>query len=153
MHKMGTFQPTAPSDQSMPAMFLPKQFIAPLLVAFALVQVPSLALAAGPGVNGSYTASQTSGTIKFKVVKRVVQFNGYQGNMIINGKTYPGIFYAPNNGTNGVGFVWYYPNNYAQAGDALVYPQSDGSYSGSIEFLNRKGAVSDSGVMTVTITF
>ena len=88
------------------------------------------AMAAGRGAVGSFVTPTRSGTVKFVAVKRVVQINGYQGNMVIAGRTYPGVMYGIASGSGQVSFVWYYPTDYAQAGQAVLTLLPDGTYSG-----------------------
>lgn len=100
-----------------------------------------LAHAAPTGV-GTFTTPSTAGTIKFTAVK-AVRGIGYQGNVNISGKNFPGVMYAGN--PTGTGLVWYYPTSYEEAGNAMLYRQIDGSFSGIINFLSKKGTTINSG--------
>jgi hypothetical protein len=111
------------------------------------------AMATGRGAVGSFTTPTVSGTVKFVAVKRVVQWNGYRGNMVISGRTDPGIMYGLRDGSGRVAFVWYYASDYAQAGRAILSLTPDGSSVGPIDFMNHKGVITNSGSMTVQIVF
>lgn len=111
------------------------------------------AMAAGRGATGTFTTPTKSGTVKFIAVKRVVQWNGFQGNMVIAGKTYPGVMYGLRDGSGRIGFYWYYASDYAQAGQAVLTLQPDGSYSGKLDFTNHNGVVTNSGTMNVKAVF
>jgi hypothetical protein len=111
------------------------------------------AMAAGQGALGTFVTPTRSGAVKFVAVKRVVQINGYQGNMIIAGRTFPGVMYGLRDGSGRVGFVWYYPSDYAQAGQAVLSLLPDGTYSGPMDFMNHRGAITESGTMTVKVIF
>jgi hypothetical protein len=79
-----------------------------------------------------------------------VQF-GYEGKFTIDGKTYPGSFYAIR-GTSNVGMVWYYGTSGLQAGSAVVAPAGGTAYTGTLSFTDRKGNVTDAGSISVDIT-
>ena len=123
------------------------------LVFTGCLLVSSSAMAVGQGASGAFATPVRSGAVRFVAVKRVVQFNGYQGNMTIAGKKYPGVMYGLPDGSGRVGFVWYYPSDYAQAGQAVLSPLPNGTYSGPIDFMNRQGNVTESGTMTVNVVF
>lgn len=110
-------------------------------------------MAAGQGALGTFSTPTRSGTVKFVAVKRVVQWSGYQGNMVVAGRTYPGVMYGLRDGSGRVGFVWYYPADYAQAGQAVLSLQPDGTYSGQMDFMNHRGVITESGTMTVKVVF
>jgi hypothetical protein len=110
-------------------------------------------MAAGQGALGSFVTPTRSGTVKFVAVKRVVQFNGYHGNFVIAGTSYPGVMYGLRDGSGRVGFVWYYPSDYAQAGQAILTLGADGKYTGPIDFMNHRGVIAESGTMTVAVVF
>lgn len=116
-----------------------------------LISAP--AMAAGQGASGTFTTPTRSGAVKFVAVKRVLQLNGYQGNMVIAGRTYPGVMYGLRDGSGRVGFVWYYPTDYAQAGQAVLSLQADGTYSGQLDFTNHRGVVTESGTIIVKVVF
>lgn len=101
--------------------------------------------AAVPNVTGTYITTTKSGTVSFVAVKRVIQF-GYQGTVKIDGKGSPGVEYFPR--TGGIGLAWYYGNTGLTAGNAMCFPQPDGSYTGQVWFFDRKGNIIDSGTMT-----
>lgn len=105
------------------------------------------------GAKGTFVTPVRSGAVKFVAVKRVVQFNGYQGNMTIAGKTFPGVMYGLKDGSGRIGFVWYYTSDYAQAGSTFVSIQPDGTWQGQIDFTNHKGVVTETGVTNLSIVF
>ena len=111
--------------------------------------VSTSALAAGQGAVGTFSTSTRSGAVKFVAVKRVVQLNDCQGNMVIAGRTFPGVMYGLRDGSGRVGFVWYY----AQAGQAVLPLRPDGTYSGQLDFTNRRGVVTESGLINVKVVF
>ena len=113
----------------------------------AMLLLPASLFAAVPYVSGSYATPLKSGAFKFNPVKRVIQF-GYQGNFVVSGKSYPGVLYAIR-GTSNVGMAWYYGVSGIQAGAAVVTTQPDGTLTGTIEFTDRKGNITDSGSITL----
>ncbi len=115
--------------------------------------ISSSAMAAGRGATGTFTTPTRSGAVKFVAIKRVLQLNGFQGNMVIAGRTYPGVMYALRDGSGRISFVWSYPTDYAQAGQAILSLQPDGSYSGQLDFTNHRGVVTESGSMNVKVVF
>lgn len=105
------------------------------------------------GATGSFTTNLRQGAIKFTTVKatRVVNRVIYQGNFVIAGKSYPGAIYPIPNGTWGM--VWYYGASGLLNGQAVLSPTQSNSLSGSIEFYNRNGVVTESGTATVTLRY
>ena len=122
-----------------------------LLILVGGLMLPGSAMAAGQGAVGTFSTPARSGKVRFVAVKRVAQINGYQGNMTISGKTYPGVMYGLRDGR--LAFVWYYASDYSQAGQAILSRMPDSSYSGTITFLDRRGNTAETGGMTVTVVF
>ncbi len=130
-----------------------RSLIAKLVFVCCLLASTSTAMAAGQGATGTFTTPVRTGPAKFVAVKRVVQLNGFQGTMSIGGRNYPGVMYGFRDGTGRIGMVWYYPNDYAQAGQAVLSLQPDGSYAGPLDFTNHRGAVTESGTLNMKVTF
>ncbi len=118
-----------------------------LITLFALFTMGVGLTHAAPTGVGTFTTSSKVGTIKFTAVK-AVRGIGYQGNVNISGKNFPGVMYAGN--PTGTGLVWYYPTSYEEAGNAMLYRQTDGSFSGAINFISKKGPTTDSGTAKMT---
>ncbi len=107
------------------------------------------AFAAVPYVSGTYQTPSRQGTIAFTPQRAVIQY-GYEGKFVIDGKTYPGSYYAIR-GTSNIGMVWYYGTSGIQAGTAVVSSIGGTSYTGPITFTDRQGNVTASGTCSVTI--
>ncbi len=112
-----------------------------------LLSVGTTVQAVGPNVNGSYVTPLKQGTLKFVPVKRVVQW-GYQGNATVEGRKFPATL---SYGNSGIYLTWMRRTDYVQLGQASLNIQPDGTYAGTIEFLNKAGTVTDSGVVQATI--
>jgi hypothetical protein len=129
-------------------MWVRKMLPSVLVLGFLLLTaVP--AFAAVPYVRGTYQVPSRQGTIAF-TPQRAIQ-SGYEGKFVIDGKTYPGSYYAIR-GTSNIGMVWYYGSSGIQAGAAVVSPIGGTSYAGTITFTDRQGNVTASGTSNVTIT-
>lgn len=108
-----------------------------------------VAQAAVPSVSGTFTTPKVAvGTIRFTAVKavRLGSSGGvaYIGNVKISGKTYPGNLYGAN-------VTWFYPTNYATMGDTNLTLQPDGSFTGTITFYNKRGAIIDQGTAQTVV--
>ena len=119
-----------------------------LLAAILLMSSVITVGAAAPSLKGTITSPQGQGTISFVAVKAMR--NGYQGNFVVYGKTYPGVLYAI--GTTGnVGLVWFYGSSGLEAGSAVISPTGTGRFNGPAQFFDRKGNLTQTGTVDATI--
>jgi hypothetical protein len=82
-------------------------------------------------------------------LRKIIHY-GSEGKFVIDGKAYPGSFYAIRR-TSDIGMVWYYGSSGIQAGSAVVSPTGGTNYTGTITFTDRNGNVTATGTITVTI--
>ncbi len=130
-------------------MFTRRRWISYLaLAAFALLSSKSQALTLSTW-NGTYTTDTKSGIITYTPT-RIFSRIGSGGWVRVDGVRYWGVV-ASNNGMTGM--TWYY-GTYStgpEAGRATLTLQSDGSYTGPIQFTNRRGVIIDHGTVVFTL--
>ncbi len=118
------------------------------LAAFTLLSSKSPALTL-PTWNGTYTTDTTSGIITYTPT-RIFSRVGSGGWVRVDGVRHWGVV-ASSNGMTGM--TWYY-GTYStgpEAGRATLTLQSDGSYTGPIQFTNRRGVVTGHGTVVFVL--
>lgn len=117
-----------------------------VLLASAIFGLLAGTALAAPTMHGTFATPLKQGTITY-TAQRAISY-GSEGKFVVAGVSHPGSMYRAVGG--GIGLAWYYGYTGLTAGNALVTLQPDGTYSGSVWFFSRAGAVIDSGTITVT---
>lgn len=121
-----------------------------LFVTALLASSTLTAYAATPTLTGTFTTPNVQGPIKYTMVKAIARI-GSQGRYVINGRSYSGVLYAIRS-TGGLGLSWIYGSTGITAGSAVVSPTGNpNEYSGTIQFFDRQGNVTDSGTIIITM--
>lgn len=103
---------------------------------------------AGYVTTGTFTTPKRTGGFSFTPLRAFR--GGVEGKFVIAGKSYPGSMYYP--ATGKVGYVWYYGTSGVMAGTGVVSPAATtGQYSGTIQFTDKAGNVTEEGTLKVTI--
>lgn len=136
-------------------MFTRRMMISMMVICLALV---SFALLSGQGQvqaqtlstwNGTYETPTKSGIITYTPT-RIFPRVGSGGWVRVDGVRYWGVV-AFNRSITGM--TWYYGSNSTgpEAGRAILTLQPDGSYTGPIQFTNRKGVIVNQGTVVFVL--